>query len=327
MAIVLTTATPSSALATNGTLVFSYPSIPLSGYRTDPYPFDANHISQNAAPQGLEQTSSGDFAYSYQHRAYASGLQAPLVYGKDFSLSFSDTIATGITMTYLGSTSIPAGTPITLQLHIIGQNNGDVFNEDPRQGRNAMIPTTVVRFGTPLAANTTLVLATTAVADTVLHALTTPVVLDIPRSLQIVSSGSDTAVITIRGLDEYGVAMTESLTLNGTTPVLGKKAWKTVVSYQAGAAMANNLSIGSSVKMGFPMMLGAKAYVISESVDGDVAGTRATIVAADSTVPSATTGDVRGTYQPNTAQNAAHRYEAICITPDPRFLGLAQYAG
>jgi len=325
MSFVVSIATPSAALATNGTLVFSYPAIPASGTGIVAYPFDLTKAVAAAAAIPAEQTSSGDFSNSNQHYAYSVGLQARLVVGVDFSLSFSDTISSGITMTYLGSTSIPAGTAVQLQLKMPGQSTGNVFDEQAARGRLNMMPMGIVRFGTPLAAITTLVLATTADVVTTLVPLTTPIVLDIPRNLQIVSSTTDTTqTITNRGLDEFGVAMTETLTLNGTTPVFGLKAFKTVTSYQASASLAGNLSIGSGTTFGMPFALDSVAYALNENMD-NTQPTRGTFVKADLTVPSATTGDVRGTYKPNTAANAVHKYEVLCLVPDPKYYGLPQY--
>lgn len=52
--------------------------------------------------------------------------------------------------------------------------------------------------------------------------------LDVPRNIVVDSGGVDTAVLTFTGTDEYGNTVVESITLNGTTAVAGKKAFKTV---------------------------------------------------------------------------------------------------
>lgn len=330
MSFVISKASPAAALATNGTLVFAYPANPIANNPIYQYPFDLLHQSANPPPpQSLEQTSAGDFASSNQHIAWSAGLQQKLIFGKDFSLSFSNTIASGITMTYLGASTIPAGTQISLQLELVGQNDGAPFKDDARIARGALCPVGVLRFGTPLAASTTVVLATTAVLVATVVPLATPVVLDIPRNLQYVSSsaGDTTQTITARGFDEFGVAMTEtSGVLTGVTPVLGKKAFKTVVSLQASVALAGNLSVGSGVLMGMPAAVETIAYVIGENMD-NTKPTAGTFLKADNTVPSATTGDVRGTYSANAAPNAAHAYEVILLMPDPMYMGLAQFAG
>src|SRR5438105_1227343 len=49
-----------------------------------------------------------------------------------------------------------------------------------------------------------------------------------PRNVQIVASGATTANVTINGTDIRDQVISETLALNGTTPVLGAKAFKTV---------------------------------------------------------------------------------------------------
>ena len=332
MSFVISKATTAAAVSASGTITFAYPSIPISGNPSYPYPFEPNHVNANPPPpQPLEQTSAGDFQYSNGHYAISSSNQARLVFGKDFSLTFNTPIASGITMTLSASfaSTIPAGSVVTLQLEFVGQNDGAVFKVDSRIGRGSISPAAVIRFGSPLAAVTTGVVNAAAVAVTTVVTLGTAVVLDAPRNLTYVSSsaGDTTQTITVRGLDEFGNAMTEVKTLNGTTSVVGAKAFKTVISYQASAALAGTLSLGFGVLLGLPVALEATAYVIQDITDGAKSGTAGAYVKADNTIPSGTTGDVRGTFSPNTAPNGVHQYELVVFLPDPTSLGLAQYAG
>ena len=331
MSFVISTVTVASAVSNGGTLTFGYPSIPASRTATYPYPFDANHGATDLAASGAVgayQTQPGDFYNSNGHKAYSSGNQAALVFGLDFTLTFN-ALASGITFTYQGASVLPVGSVVTLQLEFPGQDNGAVFKDDSRVAHGALAPVAVVRFGSPAAGSATAVLNAVADAGTALVALATPYVTDYPRALSIKSSTTDTTqTITIRGFDEYGQAMTETLSLNGTTAVNGKKAWKTVVSYQASAALAGNLSIGTINVFGFPFVVEAAGYVIQDLTDGAKSGTAGTFVAGVAgTVPTATTGDVRGTYAPNTTPNAAHAYEVMVACPDPNQLGLTQFAG
>lgn len=52
-----------------------------------------------------------------------------------------------------------------------------------------------------------------------------------------------------------------------------------------------------------------------------------TFVAAVTTEPSATTGDVRGTYSPIETPNGSLEFSLLVSVPDPTFRGLTQYAG
>lgn len=62
---------------------------------------------------------------------------------------------------------------------------------------------------------------------TVTTALTQP---DVPRNLVLTGNAGADEVVTVNGLNAAGVAMNEEFTLSGTTPIVGTKAIKTVVS-------------------------------------------------------------------------------------------------
>lgn len=64
--------------------------------------------------------------------------------------------------------------------------------------------------------------------------------------------------------------------------------------------------------------------VISRSAAYQVDGT---VVAGDQTDPTATTGDVRGTYDPTAVPDGATTFALLVALPDPAYKGLAQYAG
>lgn len=314
MSLMKLTAMTSAAVATSGTITFNYPS------GTGPGTFNGQ---------------------SSRHVAFARGLQNLLTWPTDFSLTFG---ASNITFTYLGATSIPANTQVDLQLETAGQNDGGQLNgpvflngvvgntailgETQYPPRIALAPMAMIKFGSPSTISTTAVLATTAVANGNLNTLATPVVFDCPRALQIVSSsaGDTTQTITIRGLDEFGNAMTESIAANGTTPVFGKKAFKQVNSYQSSAAMAGNLSIGNSKILGLPLYLAGAGWVLRELQDQAVA-TAGSFVAGVNTLATATTGDVRGTWTPNAALNGTIALDLFVMAPDPTYRGIPQFAG
>lgn len=317
MANLVLTAMPSAAVATSGTLTFTLP----------------------AAAQW------GQFQYEGAHVMYAEGLNNQFYLSNgDFSISASGAT---LTVTYNGTTTIPAGSVVKLELRSAGEvtylGDGKGNSIDMREkvldyfGNIRANATRIVRveLGRPAAASGTAILATTAVTVTAVNTLATAVVNDVPRGLAYVSSnaGDTTQTITARGFDEFNNAMTETVTLNGTTTVNGKKAFKTVVSYQASASLAGNLSIGTQAGVfGLPFFLqgGTSAgagYVIKEVMDATVP-TAGTFVGGDLTAKAtATSGDVRGTYTPNTAPNGTHVYELFISASDLSFKGVPQYAG
>lgn len=101
--------------------------------------------------------------------------------------------------------------------------------------------------------------------------------LDQPRGIQIVSSNTDAAVLTVTGTDVYGRPMSEAITLNATTVVFGKKAFKTVTSVVSSAAIANLAKVGTSNVLGLPVFLPDIGFVVSELVNGKPVGPGGTV--------------------------------------------------
>lgn len=160
----------------------------------------------------------------------------------------------------------------------------------------------VISLGTPLLAVTNGVSAAQAIAGAA-NALINgslssggAVTFDVPRNVQTVSSdvGDTTQTVTLTGTDLYGQAMSEVLTLNGTTIVLGKKAFKTLSRVAVSAVMTGNLTVGSGSKLGLPYrpVLGGFLRGRLNEDTADVG----TYVAPERTTSTTTTADVRGTY-------------------------------
>lgn len=319
MAFRHTSTVPTSAVVNGGTLTFGYPVGTTMG-----------HFNLNTG----------------RHLLYAEGLQAQFNFLDDFTISFATAQAT---VTYNGSTPLPANARVILMLETVGRDDqrqffdgleltgwpgsANALTRDPTGAVNTVplavkLAPMLVRYGSPSTISTTKFLATTAVAVTTLQTLATPVVNDVPRACQVVSSGAGdtTQVITIRGFDDQGAALTESITLNGTTPVFGKKAFKQVNSYQSSAALAGNLSIGDSKILGIPIFLPGAAYVIREVQDGAVA-TAGSFVAGVSVKQTATTGDSKGTWTPAATLNGTIALELIIIASDATWRGGTNFAG
>jgi hypothetical protein len=150
------------------------------------------------------------------------------------------------------------------------------------------------------------------------------VTLDVPRAVQVLSSATDTAVLTVNGADVYGQSMSEAITLNSATPVLGKKAFKTITRITSGAAIANLVIVGTTDVLGLPIFLPSAGFILREMEDG-LAPAAGTVVAGIRTAggSTTTTGDVRGTYDPNSACNGAKVFQLVVAVPN-RSVGIAQ---
>ena len=124
------------------------------------------------------------------------------------------------------------------------------------------------------------------------------------RCLRIISSSaSDTNAftITVRGWDVYGIPMTETIALNGTTAVYGKKAWKYVNTIQfnhaGGGTTTGTITLGTGDVFGIPLKSDFFEYM-SIYWNGALQTANTGWLVADSTIPAtATTGDTRGTIQ------------------------------
>jgi hypothetical protein len=114
--------------------------------------------------------------------------------------------------------------------------------------------------------------------------------------------------VTVTGTDYWGQAQTQRVTLTGTTTVNSTKTFKTITAVTVSAALAGNLSVGMGDVFGLPYKVTDAGYLLRTGWAGAVADNAGTFVAADAATPSATTGDVRGTFAPTgSASNGTRR--------------------
>lgn len=251
------------------------------------------------------------------HEVMAAG--ARLVFPADFTISFG---ASSATITNATGASIPAGT-VRVGLKRSGSK---IPAKEIDRARD--VKTVMLNLGTPATSDVDGVFTAftgAAGAITLNGALASGgvVTFDVPRNIIVDSGGADTAVLTFVGTDEYGAAMSEAITLNGTTAVVGLKAFKTITSCTSSASIANGAFAGSGVLLGLPVFLEGTGHIVKEIMDG-AAATAGTTVAGVTTEATTTTGDVRGTYSPNSAPNGSRSYKIAILTEDPSNLGIPQ---
>ena len=162
--------------------------------------------------------------------------------------------------------------------------------------------------------------------------------LDVPRNVTAAVTHASSVVamtIVVTGYDVYRQKMIEQfdITATGTSKSdAGLKAFAYIESYaitSAGNATANTLNMGWGDVLGLPFRIDAKHRVIP--IGNGALDASATIVVADDTDPAtATTGDVRGTIDFNTAANGTVQF-ACWIMPERdtkvNAFGVAQYSG
>lgn len=262
-------------------------------------------------------TDEGTFA-RLGHELTVGG--ARLAYPADFTLTFG----TGdITVTNASGATWPAGT-VRLSLKIAGADES--FQNSASMQAGSLIR---VRLGAPDVSDPNGICESQS--DTGAHSLTLDgdlvaggvAVLDVPRNIIVDSGGADTATLTITGTDLYGNAMTEDIQLNGSTVAAGAKAFKTVTAVASDGTISNGAFVGTGDVLGLPFFLENAGDVLAEIEDGATASA-GTALAGVITEATASTGDVRGTYDPNSAMDGATEIDLWIATTDPTNRGVAQ---
>lgn len=128
-------------------------------------------------------------------------------------------------------------------------------------------------------------------------------------TLTVATTDQSAVSITVYGYDHYGQAMTQTLNGPNANTVSTTKAFKQISRVAASAALlTNGVSVGFNDKLGLPYKVANAVYVQSVKWASTLAADAGTFVAAVTTDPAtATTGDVRGTYQPSSVADGAKR--------------------
>ena len=184
---------------------------------------------------------------------------------------------------------------------------GDAYEPKANGSRRGvpLHPTLQVDLGAPVAASANAISLSQSVTGGVAALLNGALggTLDVPRN--VVAAWTNTAVCTVTGTDVYGRTLVES-SASGTS-MTGKKAFKTITSVVFSASVTS-ATVGTGDVLGLPYRIGGKFDILAAYADTTADIASATVVAGDATTPSATTGDVRGTYDPNTACNGSVRF-------------------
>jgi hypothetical protein len=276
----------------------------------------------------------------------------------NFALTFNAN-ASDITLTNKTGRTLAAGTSCSVQLERRGPRNFDtpVIMADPVTMLEGSL--VVIDLGSPETAdNDSMIDAATSTelpdTETVTYTPdtdgTTPTdgaqgvvtkdgvkywELDVPRNVSVLTThGSSIVAMTVKvtGLDQYGEDMYEEISVaaTGTSETdAGKKAFKWIrsIAFTAAAdAEANTSNVGFGDVLGLPAFLSGTGYVLAELED-NVAASAGTPVAGITDEATATTGDVRGTYDPSSAADGDAGFVLVAALPDPNDKGVAQFAG
>jgi hypothetical protein len=253
---------------------------------------------------------------------------------KDFAVSSSAN--TSVTLTPVSGVTWTAGSSYSFQLEQIGGDTmPDIYAQKAQLNGTVVRPRIeLISLGSPAAAAAAgVATGATPGAAAAFSLVSTTVTLDVPRNITVTATSSVTTNITVTGTDVYGAKLVEVIALSAATSGTGAKAFKTVTSVTTSASLSgNSTSIGYGAVLGLPFFLnggtsGGSGFIVREIVDGAVAGTAGTFKGGDTTLATGSTGDVRGTYAPNSAPNGSRAYQLLVALPDIDFPGASQFAG
>ena len=143
----------------------------------------------------------------------------------------------------------------------------------------------------------------------------------IARAVSLTSGGNLSAgTFTVRGYDLFGYKMTETITGPNANTVNGKKAWKYIQSVTPNTTSATTVSVGTTDIYGTHLRCDKWEDLLvfwNQVFLTTPAGAGGGVIAfADTTSPAtATTGDVRGTY--NVGTTASNGTRRLSFTQSP----------
>lgn len=197
------------------------------------------------------------------------------------TVSLGDTTAT---VTFQAATSIAAGTGVILQLKTAGVEKFVELREQKTKISHAVATEKLqINLGNPAAEDTDgiandLSATTTAQSYTLSDCVTAFInaggYLDVPRNVTATGTSGSDHVITVTGEDIYGDVMIETLTLSGTTKIVGDKAFYKITAIDAAAgASGDTFDLGWGVKLGLPLFLKKWNDIKAQYVDAELIAT------------------------------------------------------
>lgn len=129
------------------------------------------------------------------------------------------------------------------------------------------------------------------------------------RNVTVVASGAATSKVTVYGYDYLGQFMAEEFTLNGTTAVAGKKAFRHIYEVDYAATSGTTIDVGVGIVFGLPYKMLGQGVSYTDKAENANTGT---FVAGVDT-QTMTSGDPRGTWSPHStnAANGSRQYTLL----------------
>lgn len=226
---------------------------------------------------------------------------------------FSDDLFLGAAQTYMGTnTDFNLNDPSPMDLGVGPVGRIYVWDSVPAaKAANNLVTST-----TPAASGSLTLTAGAGVTAVVLYTGATAYKLDMPRAVSVTQVAAGTSRnFTVTGLDFYGQAMSEVIASTAGSTVNGKKAFYQITGITVSGATTTAITVGTTDIFGAPVRFNDKGYLARVGWNGTLAEDAATVVVADATTATTTTGDVRGTVSPSSAADGAKRLVvAILLT-------------
>lgn len=150
------------------------------------------------------------------------------------------------------------------------------------------------------------------------------------RAISVTAAAAATyTTATITGYDIYGFPMTEQIAITAGSTISGKKAWKYIRSVVLSGGTADTThaySVGTTDIYGLPLRsdsFGDLLINYSASLNPAIITANTGYTAAVTATPTATTGDVRGTYALQTAASTGANRLTVRQSPQAYSVGSA----
>lgn len=218
---------------------------------------------------------------------------------------FSDDLFLGSAQTYMGINANSAlGDPSPMDVGVGPLGRIYVWDTVPAaKATNNLVTST-----TPAAAGSLTLTAGAGVTAVTLTNGSTAYQLDVPRAVSVTAAAlATTRNFTVSGFDYYGQAMSEVIASTAGATVNGKKAFFQITGITVSGATSTAITVGTTDIIGCPVRFNNKGYLARVGWDNTLAEDAATVVVADATTATTTTGDVRGTVVPSSACDGAKR--------------------
>ncbi len=262
-------------------------------------------------------TAHGDFTGGREHAVVIG--QNAYYSPNQITVAFS---AANVTITNGTPSEWPVGAAYALSLDMPGSSEGYPSNDGKSMPRVQTWPVVYLNIGSPVEEKEEGLRVGAPIPAA------GPVALlvnkfDVPRNITFHSTDPEDLIFTVTSTDEYGQKVYEEV--DGDSH--GRKAHYHNIVVVASGPSVGAVQIGWGPEIGLPCFVPSSAVILKELQDGVEVETPGVILFGDESAASATSGDVRGTYESEVTPDGNRSFGLLCCLPDPGYLGADQFTG